>query len=56
MPIYLKKDSQGHYYQFGDHGKKYYFNTRSRNSRDSAYTKAFLQEKAIFANRYGRPY
>lgn len=45
MPIHLRADSKGYYYQYGNHGKKYYF--KSEKGRESAYRKAHRQAIAI---------
>jgi hypothetical protein len=51
MPIVLKSDKKGWFFQYGTHGKKYYFNYYSPLSRDKAYLKALKQARAIQANK-----
>lgn len=45
MPIALHEDKKGYYYQFGDTGAKYYFNSVSGETR--AYNKVLKQSRAI---------
>lgn len=52
MPIHRKKDSHGTYYQWGNSGKKYYYKTGNKKSRENAFKKARMQEKAIYASGY----
>lgn len=47
MPVRLKKDSSGPYYQWGDHGAKYYFVPSSRQSQLIAKNRAERQGKAV---------
>ena len=52
MPINLRTSKNGFkYYQYGDTGKKYYFNPASKESQDLAYKKALKQTWAINARR-----
>jgi hypothetical protein len=51
MPIRLKENKYGYFYQYGTHGKKYYFNANNNKSMKSAYMKALKQTKAIHAKR-----
>lgn len=48
MPVRLKKDSIGHYFQYGNTGKKYRFKTKIQLKK--AYEKAIKQERAIHWN------
>ncbi len=48
MPIYERIDKKGHYYQYGNHGSRYYFN--SKTSRSTAYKKAVKQAAAVHAS------
>lgn len=51
MPIKIKVNEEGkYYYQWGNHGAKYFFNPNSEKSKDVAYEKAIKQVAAIFAN------
>lgn len=52
MPIQRRQDKKGVYYQWGNHGHKYYFNPASKVSTLSAHQRAYLQAKAAFANGY----
>jgi hypothetical protein len=51
MPIHKRTDSFGSYYQFGDHGKKYYFERGNKQSEQQAYNKAKRQGAAIHARQ-----
>lgn len=52
MPIYQRIDSKGKYFfQYGNHGKKYYFTPSSKLSKLSAYKKALKQTAAAHANK-----
>jgi hypothetical protein len=51
MPIICKKDKKGYFFQYGTHGKKYYFNHYSQLSQAKAYLKALKQARAIHANK-----
>ena len=50
MPIHRGKDDNGCFYQWGDHGKKYYYVSGNKKSRDQAYEKAKKQAVAIYAS------
>jgi len=50
MPIQLKEDKKGFYYQWGNHGAKYYFN--SLKIEEIAYNKALRQQRAIYSHGY----
>lgn len=52
MPIKRGVSSQGPYYQWGNHGKKYYYKSGSKISRERAKAKAELQMRAARANGY----
>lgn len=45
MPIHLRSDLSGKFFQYGESGKKYYFKTEIGKKR--AYTKARKQTSAI---------
>lgn len=50
MPVHRSVDSNGPYYQWGGHGKKYYYISGNKKSRDIAYNKARIQGMAIHAS------
>lgn len=50
MPIHKSYDSKGYYYQWGNHGKKYYFNKDCSSCKKRAYNKAKKQMIAIYAS------
>ena len=50
MPVHRGKDKEGTYYQWGDHGKKYYYIARVESMRIYAKQKALTQGQAIHAN------
>lgn len=50
MPIHRKTDSKGPYYQWGNSGKKYYYKSGSKRSRETAIDKAKKQAVAIYAS------
>ena len=52
MPIQNKKDKYGPYYQWGNHGKRYYYKTNNKTSRLNALRKCELQMRAIYFNGY----
>lgn len=52
MPIYHKKDSIGHYFIYGNHGKKYYYKDSSTLSKNLAYEKSLRQMRAAHVHRY----
>jgi hypothetical protein len=56
MPIHLGYNSYGHYYQWGYHGKKYYFNYHDKRSEKNAYKKAVKQAQAAYSNGYRKKY
>lgn len=47
MPVNKKKDARGPYYQWGNHGTKYYYIPHNIVSRKAAYDKASKQGFAI---------
>lgn len=55
MPIHYRKDSYGCYYQYGNHGTKYYVRDQTGKTRneklDKAYEKARKQTAAIHISR-----
>lgn len=50
MPIHRGTDSKGPFYRWGETGKKYYYISGSKRSRDLAYKKAHKQAVAIYAS------
>lgn len=52
MPVHRGKDSQGCYYQWGNHGKKYYYTPCDGPERNKAKEKAALQGRAAYARGY----
>jgi hypothetical protein len=50
MPIKLKIDENGPYYQWGNQAK-YYFKENDYKTQIEAYNKAARQARAIYANR-----
>lgn len=54
MPIYRDRDSFGPYYQWGNHGKKYYYISGNVRSRTIAYNKSLKQAQAVYASGYRR--
>lgn len=53
MPVHRSKDSKGPYYQWGDSGKKYYYESGNQESRENAKNKAKRQGRAARASGYG---
>jgi hypothetical protein len=52
MPVHNGKDSLGSFYQWGNHGHKYYYISGNSRSRLSARGKATRQGRAAYANGY----
>jgi hypothetical protein len=52
MPIHESKDSNGYYFQWGYHGKKYYYSPTIKQSRINAYNKSLRQARAIYSSGY----
>ena len=52
MPVHRSRDSKGPYYQWGNHGKKYYYTANSVKSRENAKKKAGRQGAAAHAHGY----
>jgi len=53
MPINRRHDSKGPYYQWGDSGKKYHYESGNAKSRERAKEKANKQAQAAHASGYG---
>jgi hypothetical protein len=51
MPVRRGKDKDGAYYQWGESGKKYRYETRNERSRQAAKKKAEKQGQAVKASR-----
>lgn len=47
MPVNRSRDSQGSFYRWGTHGKKYRYTTNNKQSRNKAQTLARKQGQAI---------
>ena len=54
MPVYQGNDQKGFFYQWGEHGKRYYFNQNSIRSMKIAHNKALRQGIAAHANGYNK--
>ena len=52
MPVHRGADSIGVYYQWGDHGRRYYYQSNNPISRMLAKAKAIRQAQAIYSNGY----
>lgn len=52
MPVQRGKDSKGPYYQWGDSGKKYHYESGDRSSREKAKAQAEKQGRAARAAGY----
>ncbi len=52
MPVHRGKDIDGPYYQWGDSGKKYHYESGDKESREAAKMKAKKQGKAARAAGY----
>ena len=50
MPVHRGFDSNGPFYQWGTQGKKYYYKSGSKTSRELAKKKAKKQAVAIYAS------
>ena len=58
MPVHQRRDSRGHYMQWGDTGKRYYFDPDNLRSAARAREKARKQGQAVRARQRaaGTPY
>jgi hypothetical protein len=52
MPVSRGKDSNGPYYQWGDSGKRYYYTSGDKQSRERAKQRAQRQARAARARGY----
>ena len=50
MPIRQGRDAKGTFYQFGNHGKKYYYVPGNKMSKDTAKLKARRQAIAVYSS------
>ena len=51
MPVQRGKDKDGAYYQWGESGKKYRYETGDEKSREAAKKKAAKQGQAVKASK-----
>jgi hypothetical protein len=54
MPVHEGRDDQGRFFQWGDSGKRYYFDESDEDSRAEAQASARRQERAARARGYGK--
>jgi hypothetical protein len=52
MPVHRGQDTKGPFYQWGNHGKKYYYKAGDKASRERALAKSNQQARAIYAHGY----
>jgi hypothetical protein len=52
IPVHRGKDGDGSYYQWGDSGKKYHYESGNQQSRKAAKRRAEKQGKAARASGY----
>jgi len=52
MPVAMHHTPEGWYYQWGEHGKKYFFDPADPDSENEAKHKAGLQGRAAHAHGY----
>jgi len=52
MPVHRGYDTIGYYYQWGNRGKRYYYNPKSLRSENTARNKSYEQARAIYASGY----
>jgi hypothetical protein len=52
MPVKLHHTSEGWYYQWGEHGKKYFFDPDKPEEKTVAQNNAVRQGRAAFAHGY----
>lgn len=52
MPVHSGKDEIGYYFQWGNHGHKYYYNNKLILSRENAKRKAHQQAIAAYSHGY----
>lgn len=52
MPIHNREDAGGPYFQWGEHGKKYYYKHGDAAGKADARDKAGRQARAAYAHGY----
>ena len=52
MPVYERRDRQGPYFQWGDHGKQYRYTEGDEKSKAQAKQQAAKQGRAAYARGY----
>ncbi|HWB89493.1 MAG TPA: hypothetical protein VG872_09855 [Acidimicrobiia bacterium] len=52
MPVHRGKDGKGPYYQWGESGKKYHYESGDKRSRERAKDRATKQGQAARASGY----
>jgi hypothetical protein len=52
VPVHRSKDGKGPYYQWGESGKKYHYESGNEESRKRAKARAEKQGRAIRASGY----
>jgi len=52
MPIHIKSNNLGKYFQWGNHGAKYYFDPKNKKSIMFSYNKAVKQAQAAYSHGY----
>jgi len=52
MPVKIHHPSERWYYQWGEHGKKYFFDPDNPEAKTMAKNKALRQGRAAFAHGY----
>lgn len=52
MPVHRGEDSNGPYYQWGDSGKKYHYESGNKSARETAKRNAEKQGRAARASGY----
>ena len=52
MPVKIHHTSVGWYYQWGEHGKKYFFDPDNPEAKSAAENMAMRQGRAAFAHGY----
>jgi hypothetical protein len=54
MPVHRGKDGERPYYQWGESGKKYHYESGNKQSRERAKERAERQGRAARASGYGK--
>ena len=50
MPVHAGSDQHGVFFQWGQSGKKYYYNANNEKDKREAFEKASRQARAIYAS------